>query len=434
MTRRVLGVVLVLVLGYAALAAGGCEPAVPPVGTPLPPTLAPTPPMGWNSWNTFGCDINETKIRQAAAAMARSGMAAAGYRYVVVDDCWYDPSRDADGNLRADPVRFPDGMKALADYVHSLGLKFGIYESPSTRTCAQVSGTYPGSTGSAGHERQDAATFAAWGVDYLKYDWCSTDATIADQVRAFQAMGAALRATGRPIVYSINANSHVPDQGDPPGQFRSWADIASMSRTTQDITATWDTGQDNAYPMGVRDIIAVNGTLAARAGPGHWNDPDMMVVGVSPPAGSAALTDTEQRTQFGMWAMMAAPLIAGNDLTVMSGETAAILTSRRVIAVDQDPLGRQAIMLRSGSVQVWARPLADGGMALALYHEDGASNAVISTGIGADLAAIGLSAARNYQVTDLWTGRTSTEGDIVSSTVAPHGVALLRVEPESGSR
>lgn len=266
--------------------------------TAAPGSPALTPPLGWNSWNSFGCGITEAQVRQAADAMVSSGMRDAGYRYVVVDDCWFDPQRDAQGNLRANPTKFPSGMKALGDYIHSKGLKFGIYQVPGERTCAQTVGTYPGSTGSRGHEVQDARTFASWGVDYLKYDWCSSSGTRDEQVARFTLMRDALRATGRPIVYSINPNSFHAITGST----YNWGEVADLWRTTEDLLDIWQNGNTNSYPMGVGNVLDVNAPLAAQSGPGHWNDPDMLVVG------RPGLSLTESRSHFALWALMSAPL------------------------------------------------------------------------------------------------------------------------------
>ena len=290
--------------------------------------------MGWNSWNSFGCGIDERLIRDTADHLVSSGMRDAGYRYLVVDDCWFDPRRDADGRLRADPVRFPGGVRALADYVHSRGLEFGLYEVPTDRTCAQRAGTYPGATGSRGHEQQDARTFADWGVDYLKYDNCNNQGIPAQQ--RYSAMGEALRATGRPIVYS------VCEWGE--NEPWTWAPEvgAHLWRTTDDIKPAWETGNGNDAPMGVADIVDVNRDLADYAGPGDWNDPDMLEVGVRGDADYPGLTGEEAKAHFSLWSMMAAPLIAGNDVRAMPGEVRDVLTNREVIAVNQDPLGEQA--------------------------------------------------------------------------------------------
>jgi alpha-galactosidase len=263
-----------------------------------PGSPALTPPLGWNSWNSFGCGITEAQVREAADAMVSSGMRDAGYRYVVVDDCWFDPQRDAAGNLRANPTKFPSGMKALGDYIHSKGLKFGIYQAPNEKTCAQGVGTYPGSTGSKGHEAQDATTFASWGVDYLKYDWCSGSGTLSEQIAQFTIMRDALRATGRPIVYSINPNSFHSPTGDK----YNWREVADLWRTTEDLLDIWQNNNTNSYPMGVGNVLDVTAPLAAQSGPGHWNDPDMLVVG------RPGLSLTESRSHFALWALMSAPL------------------------------------------------------------------------------------------------------------------------------
>lgn len=269
-------------------------------------------------------------MRAAADAMVSSGMRDAGYRYVVVDDCWFDPQRDASGALRANATKFPSGMKALGDYIHGKGLKFGIYQVPGDRTCAQGSGAYPGSTGSRGHEAQDAATFASWGVDYLKYDWCSSSGTRDEQVARFTLMRDALRATGRPIVYSINPNSfHAITGAD-----YNWGEVADLWRTTEDLLDIWQNGNTNSYPMGVGNVLDVTAPLAAQSGPGHWNDPDMLVVG------RPGLTLTESRSHFALWALLGAPLMAGNDIRTMSADVSAILRNPRLLAVDQDSSGR----------------------------------------------------------------------------------------------
>lgn len=295
-----------------------------------PGSPALTPPLGWNSWNSFGCGITEAQVRQAADAMVSSGMRDAGYQYVVVDDCWFDPQRDAAGNLRANPTKFPSGMKALGDYIHGKGLKFGIYQVPGERTCAQGSGAYPGSTGSKGHEAQDAAAFAAWGVDYLKYDWCSSSGTRDEQVARFTLMRDALRATGRPIVYSINPNSFHAITGDK----YNWGEVADLWRTTEDLLDIWQNGNTNSYLMGVGNVLDVTAPLAAQSGPGHWNDPDMLVVG------RPGLSLTESRLHFALWALMSAPLMAGNDIRTMSADVSTILRNPRLLAVNQDPWAR----------------------------------------------------------------------------------------------
>ncbi|MEU4623312.1 ricin-type beta-trefoil lectin domain protein [Actinoplanes sp. NPDC023801] len=370
------------------------------------------PPMGFNTWNTFGCNIDETLLRQTADAMVSSGMRDLGYKYVVVDDCWFDPNRDSAGNLRANPQRFPSGMKALGDYLHARGLLFGIYQVPVDKTCAQYFGAYPGATGSRGHEYQDAATFASWGVDFLKYDWCSPTGTIDDQVRTFALMRDALRATGRPIFYSINPNSIH----EKTGPRRNWSDVANMWRTTEDITNAWNTGQTNGYPMGIQNIVDVTVPLAHYAAPGGFNDPDMLEVG------NGGMTDTEMRSHFALWAMMASPLIAGNDVRSMSAATRSILTNSRLVAINQDTLGLQARQVSfDGTRRILAKPLANGDIAVALFNQ-GASTTTIST----TAAALGRTGS-SFTLVDAWTGATSTTTSAISATVAAHATAVYRL-------
>ncbi|HMR48250.1 MAG TPA: ricin-type beta-trefoil lectin domain protein [Arachnia sp.] len=375
-----------------------------------------TPPMGWNSWNTYYCNINEAKIRAAVDAMVSSGMKDAGYEYVVVDDCWQAPQRDANGALQADPTRFPSGMKALGDYIHDRGLKFGIYQAPREKTCAQYFGSTAGATGARGHEVQDAETFAAWGVDFLKYDWCSNEGTLEEQIEAFTLMRDALRATGRPIVYSINPNSIRPNRG---AEYY-FGDIADMWRTTEDITAKWSSGCTGDCFMGVTEILDVQAGLTDWNGPGHWNDPDMLEVGKG-----TGLNATENRAHFGMWALMASPLIAGNDITTMSADVRSILSNRDIIAVNQDPNGVQASRIRDdGDVEIWRKPLSDGSVAVGLLNRGG-STQVVST----SAAEIGLAPAAGYALKELFTGGLSNSSGAISASVPRHGLALFRVTP-----
>jgi alpha-galactosidase len=408
-------------LGVALTIASALTPTSALAGED-PATVAATPPMGWNSWNSFGCDINEQLIRETADALVSSGMRDAGYQHVIVDDCWFDPQRDPQGNLRANPERFPSGIKALADYVHSRGLKFGIYQVPTEKTCAQRGDTYPGATGSQGHEEQDARTFAEWGVDYLKYDWCSPQGTLEDQVAAFTKMRDALRATGRPIVYSINSNSYHPDKN---GATHDWSSIANMWRTTEDIKPVWDTGNDNAYPMGVVNIVDVNRNLSGWAGPGHWNDPDMLEVGVHGAEGYQGLTDIEARSHLSMWALMASPLIAGNNVTKMPPEVRDVITNREVVAVNQDPSGKQGTAVRDdGDHEVWSKTLADGDRVVALFNRDDQP-----AGIRTTASDVGFQDAPEYAVRDLWAHEDSTTKGEIGAVVPAHGVSLFRVSP-----
>ncbi|WBB82302.1 ricin-type beta-trefoil lectin domain protein [Micromonospora sp. WMMD882] len=371
-----------------------------------------TPPMGWNSWNTFGCNISETLIKQMADAIVNSGMRDLGYKYVVVDDCWMNPTRDAQGNLQANPSRFPSGMKALGDYLHSKGLLFGIYQAPLDKTCAQYFNSYPGATGALGHEAQDARQFAAWGVDYLKYDWCSPTGTINEQVSRFALMRDALAATGRPILYSINSNSIH----EKTGPMRNWGDVANIWRTTEDITNTWDSGQTNGYPMGIQNIVNVNVPLAGYAAPGSFNDPDMMEVG------NGGMTDTEMRSHFSLWTIMAAPLIAGNDIRSMSSATQTILKNENLIAINQDSLGLQAVQVsHDGTRRVLAKRLANGDVAVALFNQGNSTTTVSTTA-----AAVGKSGT-SFTLRDAWTNAVTTTGGAISASVPAHGTVVYRV-------
>ena len=374
--------------------------------------LAPTPPMGWNSWNRFGCDVDEELIRETADAMVASGMRDAGYEYVVIDDCWHG-ERDEQGFLRPDPERFPSGMKALADSVHARGLKLGIYSDAGWKTCG-------GRPGSRGREYQDAATFAAWGVDYLKYDWCDTEGLAARG--AYLTMREALRAAGRPVVFSIC------EWGD--NRPWEWApEIGHLWRTTGDITACFDCVVDHGTwkSWGVLQILDKQDGLRAHAGPDRWNDPDMLEVG-------NGMTVAEDRAHFSLWAMLAAPLIAGNDLCDMTPETAAILAHRDVIAVDQDPLGVQGFRHRkSGELEVWARPLAGGDWAVVFLNRgteplavrfDWQAEAIEDTRSQRRLDA----AAATYAIRDLWAGAGRGDtGAPFEAEVPPHDVIMLRL-------
>jgi alpha-galactosidase len=419
--RRVAGslraVVAVVTAALVVLPAAVMMSAVLAVLAPAPAAaldngVGRTPPMGWNTWNTFGCNINETLIRQMADAIVANGMRDLGYQYVVVDDCWFNPNRDPAGNLQGDPVRFPSGMRALGDYLHARGLKFGIYQVPVDRTCAQYFGAYPGATGSQGHEAADARQFAAWGVDYLKYDWCSPNGTINDQVTTFARMRDALAATGRPILYSINPNSIH----EKTGPLRNWGDVANIWRTTEDITNAWNTGQTNGFPMGIQNIVNVNVPLASYAAPGRFNDPDMMEVG------RGGMTDTEMRSHFALWAIMAAPLIAGNDLRSASAATLTILRNQQLIAINQDTLGLQAVQVAGDSTRrVLAKRLANGDVAVALFNQSASTTTVSTTA-----AAIGKSGT-SFTLRDAWTNATSTTTGAISASVPGHGTVVYRV-------
>jgi alpha-galactosidase len=403
-----------------------CVAVLSACGSP-PPTPHPsqTPPMGWNSWNS-GIALTEDSVEATIDAMVSSGMRDVGYRYVNLDAGWAAPTRDADGNLEADPDRFPHGIGAVAAYAHDRGMLLGIYHSPFNEGCGQDP-----RIGGAGHEQADARTFADWGVDYLKYDWCRLDAGHTEQVKYFAAMRDALRASGRHIVYSINPNS----SGDPDaGSEYDWTHIADVSRDAMDLVPAWGDKALWAEGLaGVSQAFDAAGPVAPHDGPRHVNDPDMLVVGIGwsefaqgHPTMSLGpqrpdLTDTEQRAHFSLWAMLAAPLLAGNDVRSMDDQTRAILTNREVIAVDQDRLVLQGLPLLDDP-RVIVKPLADGAVAVALFNSDSAPVA-----IDTDVHAIGLSGADCYTVRDLWQHTDTTTKSVVGQTVPAHGVAMLRV-------
>lgn len=355
--------------------------------------LAQTPPMGWNSWNHFGCKITAAIVKAEADAMVTSGMEAAGYEYVNIDDCW-EGKRDSKGFIHPNS-KFPD-MKALADYVHSKGLKLGIYSSPGPKTCGGYAGSY-------GHENQDAETYAKWGIDYLKYDWCSARYVYkpSQYPYAFEKMHEALLRTGRPIVYSIHGR----------GKVWTWARSvgANLCRTSGDI-------EDNYNRM-----IAIGfgqSGLAKFAGPGHWNDPDMLEIG------NGGMTDEEYRMQMSLWSLLAAPLIAGNDLTEMTPATLAILTNPDVIAVDQDPLGVEGHRVwEEGPLEIWMKPLADGSKAVGMFNREQST-----IKITVKFSQIGISGSAT--VRDLWAQKDmGIFKDSYSTRVQHHGVVMIKVKP-----
>lgn len=359
--------------------------------------LARTPPMGWNSWNLFQSNINDKTVREIADAMVTSGMRDAGYVYVNIDDTW-EGVRDAQGNLGSNK-KFPD-MKALAEYVHSKGLKFGIYSSPGPRTCAEYPGSY-------GHEEQDAKTFAAWGVDYLKYDWCGARMIYDNDALQpiYQKMGDALARSGRPIVYSLCEYGN--------GKVEAWgAKVGgNLWRTTGDISDTWTSMVAN---------IEKQVPTAPYAGPGHWNDPDMLEIG------NGHMTDDEYRTHMTLWAVTAAPLLAGNDIRKMTAAIKQILMNREVIAVDQDSLGKQAAPKKSGDLETWVKPLADNSVAVAVVNLGAAE-----TTATVQESELGLH-AKVKSARDLWAHANVTFHDgVYTAKIPSHGVLMLRVSAQS---
>jgi len=375
---------------------------------PVSAGLVLTPPMGWNTWNKFGCNVSDELVRGMADAMVKSGMKDAGYQYIVIDDCW-QTARDSKANIVVDS-HFPQGIKPVADYVHSLGLKFGIYSDAGAKTCQ-------GRPGGLGHEYQDALMYASWGVDYLKYDWCNTlDGQSAKA--SYANIRAALDASGRPIVLSICewGKNHPWLWGKEVG--------GNLWRTTDDIQDRWG-GQEkwnngSCCSYGVLAILDEQVALQSYAGPGHWNDPDMLEVG------NGGMTTTENRSHFSLWAILAAPLIAGNDLRTMTAETHDILTNKEVIAVDQDPLGREGRRVaKQGDLEVWAKQMQDGGRAVVLLNRGSSSHEISVT-----WEDIGYPAHLSAAVRDLWAhkdlGKFSTK---FSASVESHGVVMVTIRP-----
>lgn len=354
--------------------------------------LAATPPMGWNSWNHFADRVDDATIRATADALVSTGLRDAGYIYLNIDDTWAG-KRDASGVMHPNE-KFPD-MKALADYVHSKGLKLGIYSGPGPKTCA-------GYEGSLGHEEQDAQTYAQWGIDYLKYDWCQQPPQrVEDMKNAYMKMHDALVKTGRPIVLSLcQYGWHKVWEWGPSVGGNLW-------RTTGDITDRYNSMAEIGFNQ--------NG-LETFAGPGHWNDPDMLEVG------NGGMNEDEYRTHFSLWAMLAAPLIMGNDLTRMTPYTIEILTNREVIAVDQDPLGKQGFRVaQEGPFEVWMKPMADGSKVVALFNRQRTAEQIT-----ANFAQIGIYS--DATVRDLWLKKdVGTFKGSYSAYVPPHGVVLVRI-------
>lgn len=364
--------------------------------------LAKTPPMGWNSWNKFECKINETIVKEIADAMVKNGMKESGYEYIIVDDCW-QIGRDSLGNILADPVRFPSGMKSLGDYIHSKGLKFGIYSDAGILTCQ-------GRPGSRGYEFQDARTYAKWGVDLLKYDWCSHGKQNAEA--SYVLMRDAIKKAGRPMVFSICEW----------GTNKPWewgANTGHTWRTTEDIINCFDC-KNNWGGLGVLQIVDLQAEIGGYSGPGHWNDPDMLEIG------NGVLTVSEERAHMSMWSMFSAPLIAGNDIRNMSAQTRAILMNKEVLDIDQDSLGISATRwMKYADLEIWFKPLSNDNFAFCLLNR---SNGPIA--INQDLKA----KIKNYQVDDSYTVRDlwkhrdiGSTKDNITGTIAAHDVLMIKL-------
>lgn len=376
--------------------------------------LATTPQMGWNSWNTFGCNVDEKMIREMADAMVATGMRDAGYVYINIDDCWHG-QRDERGFIHPDKKLFPSGMKALADYVHKKGLKLGIYSDAGNTTCA-------GRPGSRGHEYQDAITYVNWGIDYVKYDWCDTKDI--NPKSAYTTMRDALHKAGRPILFSIC------EWGD--NKPWEWAtDVGHSWRTTGDIYPCWNCEHNHGSwsSWGVLPILDKQTGLRKYAGPGHWNDMDMMEVG-------NGMNEEEDRAHFSLWAILTSPLIAGNDLRNMSETTRRILTNKDMIAINQDPLGVQAMKwLDEGDVEVFIKPMAKGEFALLVLNR-GDQAKVYQLKWQDHYMKDDISKHEiwfNKQVfhwRDIWNGETGSTEESLHLNIPAHGVRVMRMTPQ----
>ena len=378
-------------------------------------SLALTPPMGWNSWNTFGTDISAQLVMDIADALARTGLAAAGYQYLVLDDGWMAHERDSTGNLVPDPKKFPDGLKPVIDYVHAHGLKFGLYNCAGAKTC----GGYPGSRG---HEYQDARLYASLGIDYLKYDWCGGGKMNAEE--AYTTMRDAMFAAKQPIVFSIcEWGVNQPWNWAPP--------VGHLWRISGDISPCWDCliGHGTWYSWGVLRIVDLHNDIRKAVGPGHWNDFDMLEVGNGLPL-------NEDRVHFALWCMMASPLMLGNDLRSIKPETLEILGNKEVIAVNQDSLGIPAFKyLDDGGIfDIWAKPLSGGDWALCFLNRTTQPYPLEfkwrDQNIGDDISKrdMGLRDT-TYLIRDLMLHKDlGTTGEVLKTTVPGHDVLVLRLK------
>ena len=399
--KKIFALLLVITAGYTQSVAQKFE------------ELALTPPMGWNSWNTFQTNINEQMLRDMVDTYVSSGMRDAGYTYFVLDDGWMAMERDNNGNLIADPKKFPSGMKAFADYVHSKGLKFGIYNCAGTKTC----GGYPGTHG---YEYQDARLYASWGVDYLKYDWCYTDSINARD--AYLTMSRAIRGAGRPMVFSLcEWGNHQP---------WLWAkNVGQLWRTTTDIHAGFDKDQNNGSwsSYSVMHIVDLQTAIRQYAGPGHWNDPDMLEVG-------NGMSYDEDKAHFSMWCMLAAPLIAGNDLRKMSPQTISILTNKEAIAIDQDSLGVEGFRYYAfDGLEIWVKPLRDNSLAVCFLNRsshqqniywDWKAHNIVDTISKTDVDLN----KTNYTLRDVWAKKNiGTTDKIFKQVIGSHQVIMLKL-------
>ena len=408
--KKVIYSLLLLSLSIASIAQGNTYTQ----GSGKYEGIAMTPPMGWNSWNTFETNIDEKLVKETADIMVASGMAAAGYNYIVLDDGWMAKERDSNGNLVPDPIKFPSGMKSLIEYVHSKGLKFGLYNCAGTKTCAG----YPGTRG---YEYQDARFYAGLNIDYLKYDWCNTQGINAKE--AYTTMSNALKTAARPIVFSLcEWGDNKPWEWGTP--------VGNLWRISGDIYPCFDCEfkhEGNWSSWGFMKIIEMRKDIRKFSGPDHWNDFDMMEVG-------DGMTNTEDKTHFTMWCMMASPLIAGNDFRKMSKETLAILTNKELIAVNQDKLGIQGFKYSAeDGLEVWVKPISDGNWVVTFLNRSEVVKTInfdwkkyiikdVDFGFEADFSTT------VYKLKDLWQNKEvkNTKKAFVSE-IAPHDVIVLKL-------
>jgi alpha-galactosidase len=378
--------------------------------------LALTPPMGWNSWNTFHCDVSEQLVRDMIDAFIKDGYKEAGYEYVNIDDCWMAMERDSLGNLVADPEKFPNGIKAVADYAHSKGLKLGIYGCAGTKTC----GGFPGNRG---YEYQDALTYASWGVDYLKYDWCNTDSLNA--IDAYTTMRDALYAAKRPVVFSLCewGNNQPWEWGK---------DVGHLWRISGDIDVCFDCEINHGTwsSWGVMRVVYMRDGIRGYSGPDHWNDFDMMEVG-------NGMSVSEDRSHFTLWCMLSSPLIMGHDLRKAGKETIGILTNREVIAINQDSLGIQAFKyLDKDSLEIWVKPLAGGDWAVCFLNRNDrphkfelnwSEHHIVDSIFSREISFEG----DIYKIRDLWLKKDAgSTKEVLKAELQGHDVLLLRLSKE----
>ena len=374
--------------------------------------LALTPPMGWNSWNSFGVNVSEQVLREVADVMVASGLKEAGYSYIVIDDFWHGGRDSLTGMLYADPDKFPSGMKALGDYIHSKGLKFGIYSDAGTKTCGEMPGSY-------GYEEKDAQLFADWGVDYLKYDYCfcpdfvSANNDYRMAIDRYKAMGDALKATGRPIIYSIC-------EWGPRSPWLWGREVGGhLWRTSYDVYDMWDSPRNEMSPIGIMASIDALANLARFAGPGGWNDPDMLVVGLNNTGNikGGGCNEIEYRSQMSMWCMVSAPLMIGSDIRNMDESTRNILLNKDIIAIDQDELGKQGFrVFRKDGLEAWQKPLSGDRVAIAYLNRNSWDGT-----LSASWEDLELDSDLRYSVYDVWEHEEVNHKEgMLSASLKPH--------------